>query len=245
MDWSRKGGQNDLSAYEADIDYAFAGFGGGQPWYTTRDSLEYLVYCCLLYIGATWYLDHVVPNDYGLSLKPWFFLDPKYWGCRILSASKNKTMTAENDEQLLVDASSAPDENDGDVVDEAKAVRAGNYSERSGKVAVEIKGLQKTFVSRVYEWLYSNSWAGALCYGSFPALALAFAFGEGSFAGFLVNLILFAFILKFLPVNFRLRIMPTNKVTSFSAVRGVSYAVEDNSLFVLLGHNGAGKVGGV
>jgi hypothetical protein len=46
-----------------------------------------------------------------------------------------------------------------------------------------------------------------------------------------------ALILKFAP-GFRFRLMPTRKVSTFSAVKGVSYAIDKNSLFVLLGHNG-------
>ena len=238
MDWHRKGGQNDLSAYESDIDYAYSGFGSGTAWYTTRDSLEYLLYCCLLYIGATWYFDHVVPNDYGLSLKPWFFLDPYYWGCA--STANKKPLPAATDAEI-VDAASNPDDNDDDVVAEARSVRGGDYADRPGKIALEIKGLQKTFSNRVYEWLYSNSWAGAMVYGAVPALLLSL-FAGFTPVGFITFWVVFIVLLKFLPVNFRLRIVPTKAVSSFSAVRGVSYAVEDNSLFVLLGHNGAGKV---
>ena len=30
----------------------------------------------------TWYFDCVVPDEFGWSLPPWFFLMPEYWGLR-------------------------------------------------------------------------------------------------------------------------------------------------------------------
>ena len=58
---------------------------------------------------------------------------------------------------------------------------------------------------------------------------------------FIIVWIIVTLLFRFVPLHFRLRIRPTGKSSTFSAVKGVSYAIEDNSLFVLLGHNGAGK----
>mmetsp|Transcript_7939 Transcript_7939/g.11824 ORF Transcript_7939/g.11824 Transcript_7939/m.11824 type:complete len:190 (-) Transcript_7939:13-582(-) len=137
----------------------------------------------------------------------------------------------------------AEDEDD-DCVVEAEQVRRGDFADRSNDVAVVIKGLQKTFVSCVYTWLYSNSWAGAVFYESLSSAPLAVFLGGDVGVGvstYLSFLVIFGAVLKFIPVNFRLRIVPTREVSTFSAVRGVSYAIEDNSCFFLLGHNVAGK----
>ena len=130
------------------------------------------------------------------------------------------------------------DDADADVASEAQRVYADNFNDR-GPVAVKIRGVVKHFNSRVYEWLYSNSWAGALCYGAVPAALFTVAGGSrASAGGFFMFLIVFALILKFVPFSFRLRVKPTSKFSAFTAVKGVSYAIEDNSTFVLLGHNG-------
>jgi hypothetical protein len=134
---------------------------------------------------------------------------------------------------------------DGDVRAEAAAVRARDWATLSTDgttaPAVVIMGVQKTFTSRQYMWLHSNSWAGGFCYGALPAAVLG---GVSQSVGVCFGAwVVFALILKFLPVSFRLRAMPTSNVSTFTAVKGVSYAIEDNSLFVLLGHNGESSSG--
>ena len=105
------------------------------------------------------------------------------------------------------------------------------------------------FVSRVFAWLNSNSWTGAFFYGSLPSALLAELLASdvaSRVSTYLSCLVIFGAILKSIPnrQSFRLRIVPTTEVSTFSAVKGVSYAIEDKSCFVLLGHNGAGKVDG-
>ncbi|KAH6578232.1 hypothetical protein BASA61_004022 [Batrachochytrium salamandrivorans] len=43
-------------------------------------SWYFLIFDILFYGLLTWYFDHVVPDEYGNSLVPWFFLQPSYWG---------------------------------------------------------------------------------------------------------------------------------------------------------------------
>lgn len=241
----------------SDIEYAFPGFFGssGGAWYSLDDSYAALGYCCLLYSILTWYFDHVVPNEHGLAHHPLFFVDPKYWGFAAASGGAGAAATAaatnkgslatggggDGTMRTVRNNSSGPtlgDDADADVASEAQRVYADNFNDR-GPVAVKIRGVVKHFNSRVYEWLYSNSWAGALCYGAVPAALFTVAGGSrASAGGFFMFLIVFALILKFVPFSFRLRVKPTSKFSAFTAVKGVSYAIEDNSTFVLLGHNG-------
>ncbi|KAJ3018234.1 ATP-binding cassette sub- A member 1 [Thoreauomyces humboldtii] len=44
------------------------------------DSWKYLLMNMLFYGVLTWYLDCVIPDEFGWSLKPWFFVTPEYWG---------------------------------------------------------------------------------------------------------------------------------------------------------------------
>lgn len=85
----------------------------------------------------------------------------------------------------------------------------------------------------------SNSWGGGIFYAALPAVLLALI--SASPGPFFIGLILFTLIFKFSPISFRLRLLPTSKISSFQAVKNVSYSIDKNSLFVLLGHNGAGK----
>jgi hypothetical protein len=114
-----------------DISYALGSDADHHIWYSMSDVYIYLCYCCLLYIGAAWYLDHIVPNAYGLAQHPLFFLTPTYW-CKIKFGSR----LSEN-----VESSDWGDsEGDEDVRAEAAAVRSGD---RMGS-AVVVQGLQKT-----------------------------------------------------------------------------------------------------
>lgn len=101
----------------------------GLGWYTLADVYTYMCYCFVLYAGLTWYLDHVVPNAYGLALGPFFFLDPAYWGFRRTSQAV--------EEESTDDLGPSPDD---DVKAEAAAVRAGERDH----CAVIIKGVKKT-----------------------------------------------------------------------------------------------------
>ena len=203
----------------------------------------FLGMCCLLYGALTLYFDHIVPNAYGLALGPLFFLDPGYWGFGGGTGTGTGTAGVVDPAVAAAACVVADDASlDDDVRAEAAAVRDGNWANHgdgSAAPAVVIRGVQKTFTSREYAWLHSSSWAGAVAYGALPA---AFFGGLSQSALAFVNFwVLFALGFKFVPLGFRLRVVPTSKITSFTAVKGVSYAIEDNSLFVLLGHNGAGK----
>jgi hypothetical protein len=44
-----------------------------QSWY-------FLIMNCAFYGVLLWFFNNVVPNEYGMSRPPWFFLTPTYWG---------------------------------------------------------------------------------------------------------------------------------------------------------------------
>ena len=54
----------------------------------------YLYYWFLIdivfYSVLTWYLDQVIPNEFGVSKPLWFFLTPSYWGYQLFSSERNK-----------------------------------------------------------------------------------------------------------------------------------------------------------
>ncbi|KAJ3192478.1 ATP-binding cassette sub- A member 1 [Irineochytrium annulatum] len=44
------------------------------------DSMYYLLMNIVVYGALTWYLDNVIPNEYGYHMPPWFFATGAYWG---------------------------------------------------------------------------------------------------------------------------------------------------------------------
>lgn len=104
------------------------------------DAYISLIYCCLLYGVLTWYLDHIVPNSFGLSLHPLFFLDPNYWGLTYKQGDhKDDVVTL----PMQPDGLAAEEEaGDDDVKAEEKAVRSGDADD--GTKAIIINNLQKT-----------------------------------------------------------------------------------------------------
>lgn len=55
------------------------------------DTIYTLLYCSLGYAILTWYLDSIIPNEFGKAEPVWFFLLPSYWGWH----SKNGTPVVE------------------------------------------------------------------------------------------------------------------------------------------------------
>lgn len=159
MRWHRKGKTSDT---KSDIFHAPGGEAGS--FYSMERVYVMMTYCCLLYIGLTWYFDHVIPNAYGLASHPLFFLDPAYWG--FTSAKKTRPP--------IGDAEEDPDA-DVDVKAEAAFVEEGDFSRRAA-VAVVIKGLQKTVHPMLcdHEFLDSNHFtllAYFLCSSSRASMA--------------------------------------------------------------------------
>eukprot|EP00743_Colponemidia_sp_Colp-15_P004647 GILK01005008.1.p1 GENE.GILK01005008.1~~GILK01005008.1.p1 ORF type:complete len:2608 (-),score=498.63 GILK01005008.1:139-7962(-) len=47
--------------------------------FSFANGISMLVLDFVLYTVLGWYFDHVIPSEFGTSLKPWFFLTPQYW----------------------------------------------------------------------------------------------------------------------------------------------------------------------
>ncbi|KAL7574063.1 hypothetical protein ACA910_015641 [Epithemia clementina (nom. ined.)] len=73
-------------AFGADIvaDYEYAEIGV-QNWnasegaYSFQTCINFLILDTFLYLGLAWYLDQVVPREYGAPQPPWFLCLPKFW----------------------------------------------------------------------------------------------------------------------------------------------------------------------
>ena len=229
MEWDQ---ENKPTQTAPDIGFALEGWQNNGAWYTMEHAYEYLGWCCVLYAVLTWYFDHVVPNQYGLAHSPIFFLNWRYWANVPTPTAPRAAIEDEEDDRGDIDD---------DVLAEEQTVHSGEYGER--KPAIIVSGLKKKFESRVYGWLASSSWAGSFVYGSFIGIIAALA-TQDPFSYFFWLILTMIFLRSKCCcgcLNFRLRILPTRRFQSFTAVKGVSYAIEENSLFVLLGHNGAGK----
>ena len=186
----------------------------------------------MCYAVLTWYLEGALPDENGVSGGAFFFLKRSYWGLKEDAAADARRTRAEADDAQLACE-------DATVVAEARAVRDDAFGDRT--VAVKIRCLEKTFTS-YWQPLASNSWAGALFYAVVPALAFAWAPLMAVFMFVVVMGVLrtAGCGLKF---NFTMNILPAlgKNAKVFRAVRGVSLAIDEGELLVLLGHNGAGK----
>jgi ABC-type multidrug transport system ATPase subunit len=94
------------------------------------------VMCFVLYMTGALYLDRVIPDD-GLVLPPWFCFKPSFW----LSADPEMVESTE-------DAFGTP--TDEDVQSEAERVKQRSGGPMDEAAAVEVRGLVKTFKSRLY-----------------------------------------------------------------------------------------------
>ena len=90
----------------------------------------------VLYMSLALYLDRVIPDD-GLVLPPWFCLTPAFW----LSSDPE---TVESTEDPFGEPT------DEDVQEEAKRVKERSGGPMHDGAAVEVRGLVKTFKSRMY-----------------------------------------------------------------------------------------------
>ena len=195
--------------------------------YTIQAAYVWLCVCCVCYAVLTWYLDGALPDENGVAGGPIFFLKRAYWGLKPRASAQAAP---------AIDAQLASD--DALVAAEAVAVRDGAYGDRT--VAVELSGLVKTFTSH-WQTLDSNSWAGALAYSVIVAAPF------GAMPGMAVFVYLIALgVLRTngcgLGCQFAMNVMPALRSAKvFRAVRGVSLAIDEGELLVLLGHNGAGK----
>jgi hypothetical protein len=79
------------SLYETIPDYLLSSYDGQYPslpppvqaWY-------FLIMNVGFYALLTWFFDNVLPDAFGASRPPWFFLTPDYWGFRFKDTSTQR-----------------------------------------------------------------------------------------------------------------------------------------------------------
>ncbi|KAI8815090.1 hypothetical protein BJ742DRAFT_670515 [Cladochytrium replicatum] len=109
-----------------------------QSWY-------FLIMNCAFFGILTWYLDAVVPTEYGSVYPPWFFLTPNYWG---LSRRRTGAKDGEAEwlEEILAEKVKSftgdDEEEEDDVAHERKRALDPNYVP-----AVKIVNLRKAYGS--------------------------------------------------------------------------------------------------
>jgi hypothetical protein len=103
-------------------------------------SWYFMIMNCFVFGFLLWYLDNVIPNEFGMSRPPWFFATFEYWG---ISTSKS---TSTNKAEWQKRVNSLPDlveeGEDSDVV--AERVRALDPADDS---ALKIAHLRKVYNS--------------------------------------------------------------------------------------------------
>ena len=108
-------------AFGADIvaDYEYSEVGvqswnAGEGLYSFETSIGFLAFDTVLYIFLGWYLDKVLPRQYGSPLPWWFVFSPAYWCQSCLSVSEYSRRDqsteindceADGDNELIQDAS--------------------------------------------------------------------------------------------------------------------------------------------
>ena len=99
----------------------------------------YLIMNVAFYGFILWYLDNIIPNEFGMSKPLYFFLTPEYWGFE--SKSETKDLNAWQERQMKY---SQPDEEneDSDVVAERRKVMDATYFP-----ALKILNLRKVYKS--------------------------------------------------------------------------------------------------
>ncbi|KAK6097421.1 hypothetical protein MT418_003039 [Batrachochytrium dendrobatidis] len=104
-------------------------------------SWYFLIFDIIFYGVLTWYFDRVIPDEYGSSLVPWFFIQPTYWG---LESQKQRKVDREDwlDEVMATSAREKMEREDSDVlVERSRALSAAFWP------AAKIVHLRKVYTS--------------------------------------------------------------------------------------------------
>lgn len=66
----------------ADYEYAEQGiqsWNAGEGEYSFNTSIQFLFFDTFLYLFLGWYIDQVMPREYGVAQPLWFLVSPTYW----------------------------------------------------------------------------------------------------------------------------------------------------------------------
>ena len=125
-------------AIELMVQYEVAGTGSGfsefnKDTYSYGAMLGMLILDLFVYLLLAWYLDHVLPSQYGVKEHPLFIFSPSYWGF----CSKRYVSL---DERFCPSPKTSPVNVEQDMDEKAR-------SELRGREAVRIMGLRKEFTN--------------------------------------------------------------------------------------------------
>lgn len=112
--------------------------------WSIQDSFGALIKGFLIMTALAWYLDHVIPNEYGKRESFIFFLKPSYWlprGTRRQVAPEGGAKNLKQNNHRRVEPDTA--QMDDDVAEEAKNVFSRDFGGR--EVALVFDNLRKTF----------------------------------------------------------------------------------------------------
>ena len=77
----------------ADYEYAEQGihdWNAGEGQYSFNTSIGFLFFDTILYLFLGWYIEQIMPREYGVAKPFWFLVSPKYWcACLVPSLSSN------------------------------------------------------------------------------------------------------------------------------------------------------------
>ena len=116
------------------------------------DTWNFLIMDCFFYGFLLWYLDNVIPNEFGMSRPLWFFLTADYWG---IETAASKKINVEQWQAVNGAMNQAVEENeDSDVVAERK--RALDPQTTSALKIVNLRKIYKSFNFSCF-WFLKNA----------------------------------------------------------------------------------------
>ena len=105
--------------------------------YPLAGSIAWLYADAVIHLIIAWYLDNVLPGEFGVKLPFWFVFSPKYWRHIFCSRNSATSSTAASVQ------TSTPAKNANDPT--AHAATATDHTAHAATAAVEVSGLVKMF----------------------------------------------------------------------------------------------------
>ena len=187
------------------------------------ESLDLLAAAIPLFFVCAWYLNQVLPGPDTRAAKLWFPFQPSYW----LPSMRQGTRGLAQEKERLAGLE-VPEGTDDDVAAEMRTIYNGGAAR--DEYTVQIFDLHKKFV-QVNFLRQLESYRGLYYTKLVLKLVLLACFPITSLLATLLYLL-------------TMRLLDAGAVpcmSTFEAVRGVSYGMRRGEVFALLGHNGAGK----
>merc|ERR1712151_2423 len=130
----------------SDYEYTLTGVNGtnaGSGLYSFNTAVGFLVLDTILYMVLAWYLDNVLPSQYGVA-KPFYFLfQPSYWGGKAFTARNMKRKSSKFIRQSVLGQNVDEDEESFEEVDDDRKYEP--VTDRSLIPKVFIKNLIKRY----------------------------------------------------------------------------------------------------